>query len=71
MKLSDIVGHAGLDLYAQIALVLFLLAFLIVVVRLLLPSEQAELRRGAVMPLDDPNDRLARLRVAHGANRPE
>lgn len=53
MKLSDIVGHAGLELYPQIALVLFLFAFAIVVVRLLLPSQQSQYERGARMALDD------------------
>lgn len=53
MKLSDIVGHAGLELYPQIALVLFLLAFAIVVIRLFLPSQQALHERGARMALDD------------------
>ena len=53
MKLSDIVGHAGLELYPQIALVLFLLAFLIVVVRLFLPSHQAMYQRASRLPLDE------------------
>ena len=52
MKLSDVVGHAGLELYPQIALVLFLLAFAIVVVRLLLPSQQALYERAGRMALD-------------------
>ena len=53
MKLSDIVGHAGLELYPQIALVLFLFAFALVVVRLLLPSQQALYERAGRMALDD------------------
>ena len=53
MKLSDVVGHSGLALYPQIALVLFLLAFAIVVVRLFLPSHRALYERGARMALDD------------------
>lgn len=56
MKLSDIVSHAGLELYPQIALVLFLLAFAIVVVRLFLPSQQALYQQGARMALDDAGD---------------
>ena len=54
MKLSDVVGHSGLELYPQIALVLFLLAFAVVVVRLFLPSLRAEHERAARMALDDP-----------------
>ena len=53
MKLSDIVGHSGLELYPQIALVLFLFAFAVVVVRLFLPSPRAEYERAARMALDD------------------
>jgi hypothetical protein len=69
MKLSDIMSHAGLSVYAQIALVLFLLAFLLVAIRLFVPSQQAALRAAGRLPLDDPNDRLAGLRRA--ADRPE
>ena len=61
MKLSDIMGHAGLSVYTQVALVLFLFAFLLVVFRLLAPGEQATFRSAGTLPLDDPNDRLARL----------
>ena len=60
MKLSDIMGHAGLSLYAQVALVIFVLAFVVVALRLVAPSQQAALRDAAQLPLDDPNDRLAR-----------
>ncbi|MGZ8376602.1 MAG: hypothetical protein ACXW61_06650 [Gemmatirosa sp.] len=60
MKLSDIMSHAGLSMYAQVALVLFVLAFVVVALRLLAPSQQAALRATARLPLDDPNDRLAR-----------
>lgn len=62
MKLSDIMSHAGLSTYAQVALVLFVLAFLLAAVRLLVPSQQAALRAAARLPLDDPNDRLDRPR---------
>ena len=62
MKLSDIMSHAGLSAYAQVALVLFVLAFLLAALRLLAPSQQATLRAAARLPLDDPNDRLARPR---------
>lgn len=59
MKLSDIMSAAGLTLYPRIALVLFLLAFLIVIVRLLLPGRRAQWERTAALPLDDVNDRFA------------
>ena len=59
MKLSDIMSAAGLTIYPRIALILFLLAFLIVVVRLLLPGHRAQWEHTAALPLDDVNDRFA------------
>lgn len=59
MKLSDIMSAAGLTIYPRIALILFLLAFLIVVVRLLLPGRRAQWEHTAALPLDDVNDRFA------------
>lgn len=53
MKLSDIVGHAGLEFYPQVALVLFLLAFAVAVLRLFLPSQRALHERASRMALDD------------------
>ena len=52
MKLSDIVGASGLSSYAEIALVLFLLAFLAVVVSLFLPSRQRTYERMRHLPMD-------------------
>jgi hypothetical protein len=59
MKLSDIMSAADLTLYPKIALVLFLVAFAIVVVRLLLPGRRGVWERRAALPLDDVNDRFA------------
>jgi hypothetical protein len=53
MKLSDVVGHSGLAIYAEIALVLFVIAFLIIGVKLLLNRNRRELERMSRMPLDD------------------
>jgi cbb3-type cytochrome oxidase subunit 3 len=52
MKLSDVVGHSGLAIYAEIAMVLFLLAFAAVLVGIAL-RPRAELDRAARLPLDD------------------
>jgi hypothetical protein len=52
MKLSDIMSNAGLSSYAEIALVLFLLAFLAVVVSLFLPSRQRTYERMRHLPID-------------------
>lgn len=53
MKLSDIVGNSGLSIYAQIALVIFVLAFLAILVWLFRPGSKERFRRDAMMPLDD------------------
>lgn len=53
MKLSDIMSHAGLSTYAEVALVLFLCAFIVIVVRTFAPSRSSELREAALLPLDE------------------
>lgn len=53
MKLSDIMGYADLSIYAEVAMVLFLLVFVAVAVRLWLPSRQQALREAAQLPLAD------------------
>ena len=53
MKLSDIVSAAGLSWYAEVALVLFILAFLLVLWRVFRPSAKAKYDSAARMPLDD------------------
>lgn len=58
MKLSDIMAHAGLSSYAQVALVLFLAVFIAIAIRTFLPSRNAELAEAALLPLED--DAMAR-----------
>ena len=53
MKLSDIMSAAGLSRYAEVALVLFMLAFVLVLWRVFKPSAKAKYDRAARMPLDD------------------
>ncbi len=53
MRLSDIMSHAGLSRYAEIALVIFFLAFLGIVVWTFWPSRRAEMDHASRMPLDD------------------
>jgi len=53
MKLSDVMGHAGLSGYAQVALILFFVAFVAVVIRTLRWSNRAELDHISHLPLDD------------------
>jgi cbb3-type cytochrome oxidase subunit 3 len=53
MKLSDIMSNAGLSIYAEIALVLFLAVFIAVVIRTWAPSRRRALEEAAQLPLDD------------------
>ena len=53
MRLSEIMSHAGLARYAEIALVLFFIAFVIVVVRVFRPGAAQKLSRDARLPLDE------------------
>ena len=56
MRLSDAVSHSGLALYAEVALVLFFLAFLVIAARLLRRPDHRELERMSRLPLDDDDD---------------
>ena len=53
MRLSDVVSHSGLVIYAEVALIIFFLAFIVIVARLLLRRDRDELERMSRMPLDD------------------
>jgi len=53
MKLSDVMGAADLSIYAEVGLVLFLLAFLGVVVRVLSPKNDQEHNEAQMLPLND------------------
>lgn len=53
MKLSDVMSAAGLSGYAIVALLLFVLAFLAIVVRTFAPGSAAQHARDARLPLDD------------------
>ncbi len=53
MKLSDIMGHANLSMYAEVAMVIFLIVFVAVAVRLFLPGRQQDLQDAARLPLDE------------------
>jgi cbb3-type cytochrome oxidase subunit 3 len=60
MKLSDIMSASGLSWYAEVALVLFILAFLLVLWRIYRPSAKAKYDRAARMPLDDEHPQTPR-----------
>ena len=53
MKLSDVMSAAGLSTYAIVALLLFVIAFLAIVIRTFAPGSTARYARDARLPLDD------------------
>ena len=53
MKLSDIMGNAGLSMYAQVALVLFLGVFIAITIRTFAPWRRRELDEAAMIPFND------------------
>ena len=53
MSLSDLMGHAGLAWYAEVALVIFLVVFAAVVARTFAPGRRADHDRAAQLPLHD------------------
>jgi cbb3-type cytochrome oxidase subunit 3 len=53
VKLSDIMAHAGLSFYAQVALVLFFGVFVAVTLRTWAPSRRRELQDAALLPFQD------------------
>jgi cbb3-type cytochrome oxidase subunit 3 len=53
MSLTEIMSSAGLSHFAEFALLLFVFAFLVIVVRVLRPSMRDEIERNAQIPLED------------------
>ena len=53
MQLVDIMSHAGLAGYAEAAMILFLVAFLVIVVATLLPSRHKGLDADGRLPFED------------------
>lgn len=53
MRLSDIMSHAGLALYAEVAMVIFLIVFLAVLYRTFRPSKRKEYEDMGRLPFED------------------
>jgi cbb3-type cytochrome oxidase subunit 3 len=53
MKLSDIVGNSGLSIYAEVALVLFLAAFVAIVWWVFRPAARRRWQHDAQLPFED------------------
>ena len=62
MSLTHIMSAAGLSVYTEIALLLFLAAFIGIVWRAFSPGRAETLRRAARMPLDDETPQTLRDR---------
>ena len=53
MKLSELMSHAGLSLYAEVALVLFLAAFVAILYATFRPGAARRMHEMSRLPLDD------------------
>jgi len=77
MRLSDVMGHSGLSGYAEIALILFMAAFLAIVLWTFRPGRKKEMDAMSRMPLEDdpapagaePDGHAPPAGAAHGGTR--
>jgi len=53
MGLSDVIGHAGLAGFTEVAMILFMIAFAGVVVWTFAPRRKREMDEASRLPLDD------------------
>lgn len=53
MRLTDIMSGSGLSSYAIVGLLIFMAAFIAIVVVTFLPSRKGEFDRASKLPLDD------------------
>jgi len=74
VRLTDIMSNADLAVWPQVAMVIFLGVFFLVVVRTLTTGRRSEMRRRAAMALDDgpttdnsnPSGARAKEAMSHG-----
>lgn len=62
MSLTDLMSHAGLAIYAEVAMVLFFIAFLGIVWWVFRPANRKRFKVDASMPLDDEHTQTPRQR---------
>ncbi len=62
MSLTELMSGANLDGYAQVSLLLFLLAFVLVLWRVFSPRFKSTYDKAARMPLDDDTPQTPRTR---------
>jgi cbb3-type cytochrome oxidase subunit 3 len=60
MKLSDIMGAAGLSAYAEIAMIIFIVVFVAVLIRIFAPGRRRSYDDAGRMPLDDEHPQTPR-----------
>lgn len=60
MSLSTLMSGANLDLYAQVGLIAFIIAFAIIVWRVFSPRNRALHEKARMMPLDDEHPQTPR-----------
>ncbi|MHB8838746.1 MAG: cbb3-type cytochrome oxidase subunit 3 [Gemmatimonadaceae bacterium] len=60
MRLSDIMGAAGLSGYAEVALILFLAAFVVIMIAIFAPGRKRTYDAASRMPLDDEHPQTPR-----------
>ncbi len=60
MRLSDIMGAADLSVYAEIAMLLFIAAFVAIVISIFAPSRKRMYDDASRMPLDDEHPQTPR-----------
>jgi len=53
MTLTDLMSNSGLVVFAEVAMLLFIAAFLVLVVRLFRPGRRRDLEAAARLPLED------------------
>jgi cbb3-type cytochrome oxidase subunit 3 len=53
MRLSDVMSHAGLAGYAEMAMILFMLAFIAIVIATFRPSTKSAMDAASRLPFED------------------
>ncbi|MBI2406929.1 MAG: cbb3-type cytochrome c oxidase subunit 3 [Gemmatimonadetes bacterium] len=60
MRLSDIMGAANLSVYAELAMILFLAAFVVIMIAIFAPGRKHTYDAASRMPLDDEHPQTPR-----------
>ena len=53
MRLTDLMSNSGLAIYAEVALVLFMIAFVVIAIWIFRPSRKETLDRASRLPLEE------------------